>query len=106
MNRGDIVWHRFKEPDKTRPVLILTREGAIPELNAITVVPITSTIRELPSQVLLTEDDGMNEPCVLNIDWIQTVPKNKLSRNVVARVNADRMDEVFEAIKFAFGFDK
>jgi mRNA interferase MazF len=75
MNRGDIVWHKFKEPDKTRPVLILTREGAIPELNAVTVVPITSTIRELPSQVLLTDEDGMREPCVLNVDWIQLYRK-------------------------------
>lgn len=106
MNRGDIVWHKFKEPDKKRPVLILTRDGAISELNAITVVPITSRIRDLPSQVLLTEIDGMKESCVLNIDWIQTVPKDKLGRSVMARLEENRMDEVFEAIKFAFGFDK
>jgi mRNA interferase MazF len=106
MNRGDIVWHKFREPDKTRPVLILTREGAIPELNTVTVIPITSTIRELPLQVLLTDDDGMKEPCVINFDWIQTVPKNKLSKNVIARLQDERMEEVSEAIKFAFGFDK
>lgn len=58
MTRGDVVWHKFREPDKTRPVLILTRNEAIPELNALTVIPITTTIR---SQVLLSEDDGMRE---------------------------------------------
>lgn len=106
MNRGDIVWHKFKEPDKKRPVLILTRDGAISELNAITVIPTTRTIRDLPSQVLLTEMDGMPESCILNIDWIQTVPKSKLGRNTIARLTDERMDEVLEAIKFAFGFDK
>ena len=61
MNRGDVVWHKFKEPDKRRPVLILTRDGAISGLNQVTVVPITSTIRDLPSQVPLTEEDGLPE---------------------------------------------
>ncbi len=78
MIRGDVVWHRFKEPDKNRPVLILTRNGAISELNSITVVPITTTIRNLPSQVVLMEEDGMRENCAANLDQIQTVPKNKL----------------------------
>ncbi len=105
MNRGDIVWHKFKEPDKKRPVLILTRDGAISELNAITVVPITSNVRDLPSQVILTEDDGMLETCSLNLDWIQTVSKNKLG-STITRLSEDRFDEIFEAIKFAFGFDK
>ncbi|MBA2333437.1 MAG: type II toxin-antitoxin system PemK/MazF family toxin [Pyrinomonadaceae bacterium] len=105
MIRGEVVWHKFKEPDKKRPVLILTRDGAISELNAITVVPITTSIRDLASQVLLTEEDGVKEACVLNVDWIQTVPKNKLGANITI-LSEDRMDEVFEAIKFAFGFDK
>ena len=51
MIRGDVVRHKFKEPDKTRPVLILTRNGAISDLTAITVVPITTTIRDIESQV-------------------------------------------------------
>ncbi|CAN5407215.1 type II toxin-antitoxin system toxin endoribonuclease MazF3 [soil metagenome] len=105
MIRGEVVWHKFKEPDKKRPVLILTRDGAFSELNAITVVPITTSIRDLASQVLLTEEDGVKEACVLNVDWIQTVPKNKLGANITI-LSEDRMDEVFEAIKFAFGFDK
>lgn len=49
MKRGDIVWHRFKEPDKQRPVLIITRDEAIPELNSVTVIPTTTTMRDLQS---------------------------------------------------------
>jgi mRNA interferase MazF len=104
MTRGDIYWHKFKEPDKTRPVLIITRDEAISELNAVTVIPTTTTIRDVLSQVLLTEEDGVREICVLNIDLIQTVPKNKL-RAYITHLSDERMEEVFEAIKFAFGFD-
>lgn len=105
MIRGDVVWHKFKEPDKTRPVLVLTRNGAISDLTALTVIPITTTIRDIESQVILTEGDGMNEVCALNLDWIQTVPKNKLG-SYITHLSDERMQEVFEAIKFAFGFDK
>ena len=105
MNRGDIVWHKFKEPDKTRPVLILTRDGAISGLNAVTVAPITTNFRDLPSQVLLTEEDGMREPCVINIDWIQTVPKAKLGAPIT-HLSSAKMAEVFGAMKFAFGFEE
>ena len=105
MNRGDVIWHKFKEPDKTRPVLILTRNEAISKLNAVTVVPITTTIRDVRSQVVLDESDGMREVCALNFDWIQTVPKGALL-TLITRLSEDRMDEVLEALKFAFGFDK
>ena len=105
MTRRDVYWHKFKEPDKTRPVLIITRDEAISELNAVTVIPTTTTIRDVLSQVLLTEDDGMQETCVLNLDLIQTIPKNKL-RGYITHLSDERMNKVFEAIKFAFGFDK
>ena len=105
MKRGDVYWHKFKEPDKTRPVLIITRDEAISELNAVTVIPTTKTIRDVPSQILLIQEDGVTENCVLNIDWIQTIPKNKL-RGYITHLSDERMQEVFEAIKFAFGFDK
>lgn len=104
MNRGDMIWHKFKKPDKTRPVLILTRNEAISQLNSLTVVPVTSTIRDIRSQIVLDEGDGMREVCALNLDWIQTVPKGQL-QEVITRLSDDRMDEVLEALKFAFGFD-
>ena len=57
MNRGDVCWYTFKTPDKKRPVLILTRDSAIAVLNSVTVAPITSTIRSIPTELILTEDD-------------------------------------------------
>lgn len=77
MRRGEVRWYTFREPDKRRPVLILTRESAISYLNALTVAPITTTIRHIPSEVYLSPDDGLLTECVANLDNIQTVPKRK-----------------------------
>lgn len=63
MRRGDIYWIKFKEPDKKRPSLILTRDAAIPDLNRITVIPITSTLRDNAATVWLDESDGMDKSC-------------------------------------------
>jgi mRNA interferase MazF len=59
VNRGDVRWYTFNAPDKRRPVLILTRDSAIAVLNSVTVAPITSTIRSIPTEVILTEADGL-----------------------------------------------
>ncbi len=58
MKQGEIRWYRFKKPDKKRPVLVLTRDAAIDYLGEITVAPITATIRDIPTEVLLSGDDG------------------------------------------------
>ncbi len=105
MIRGDICNHTFKEPDKRRPVLILTRTSAISFLNQITIAPITTTIRDNNTSVWLDESDGLREICAINLDHIQTVPKHKLGK-AISHLSAEKMDEVFEAIKFAFGFDR
>jgi len=95
---------KFKEPDKKRPVLIMTRDGAISKLNEVTVIPITSTIRNIRSQVLLTVEDGMEMDCVANVDWIQTLPKGKLSGHVT-QISDERLEEILDAIRFAFGYE-
>lgn len=78
MRRGDVYWIKFKEPDKRRPALIITRDSAIPLLNQVTVIPLTSTLRDNPATVWLDESDGMPNPCLINIDSIQTVSKDKV----------------------------
>lgn len=104
MRRGDIYWIKFKEPDKRRPSLILTRDAAIPELNRLTVIPITSTLRDNAATVWLDENDGLIKPCLLNIDWIQTVSKAKIE-TYLTHISDQKIAEVFEAMKFAFGFE-
>ncbi len=71
MIRGDVCFHTFKEPDKRRPVLILTRTNAIGFLNEVTVAPITSTIRDNLSSVWLDESDGMSQICAISLDHLR-----------------------------------
>lgn len=103
MNRGDVYLVKFKEPDKKRPALILTRTEAIPSLNAVTVIPITGTIREVRSQVLLDQSDGMEKECVINIDNIQTISQQKVG-SFVTQLSETRMSEVFESNEIRIWF--
>ncbi|HXT64350.1 MAG TPA: type II toxin-antitoxin system PemK/MazF family toxin [Pyrinomonadaceae bacterium] len=104
MKQGEVYWHTFRAPDKRRPVLILTRNSAIPYLG-ISVAQITSTVRGAPSEVLLTPgDDGMFEECAVNAYNIQTIQKTQLGE-LITELSAARMREVRQAIEFAFGFD-
>jgi len=103
MIQGDVYWYKFKEPNKSRPVLILTRDLLIPALNAVTVAEITSTIRGNDSEVFLTTDDGMNEDCAANLTNIQTVPKSKFG-SFITHLSPEIMREVREAIEFVFDF--
>ena len=103
MRRGEIRWYKFQQPDKKRPVLILTRETIIEYLNEVTVAPITSTIRLIPTEVVLTEEDGVPQPCAINCDHLQTVSKGKLG-SVITTLSADKMKMVGPAVRFALGF--
>jgi len=102
--RGDVRLYRFDAPDKERPVLILTRDSAIRYLSTVTVAPVTSTVRGVPSEVLLDEEDGMKRQCVVNLHNAVTVSQQRLGRRV-ARLGARRMDEVCAALRFSLGCD-
>ena len=104
MNRGDICWYTFTAPDKKRPVLVLTRDSAIPVLNSVTVAPITSTIRSIPTEIVLNEGDGLPATCAANFDNLQTIPKRNIGDRI-ARLSSIRMKEAEAAIVFALGFD-
>jgi mRNA interferase MazF len=104
VNRGDVCWYTRKAPDKKRPVLILTRDSAIGVLNSVTVAPITSTIRNIPTEVVLTEDDGLPSTCAANFDNLQTVPKSNIG-NCIARLTTRKMQEAGAAVSFALGFE-
>jgi len=104
MRRGEVRWYTFRAPDKRRPVLILTRNSAIRFLREVTVAPITRTVRDIPSEVLLTPEDGLLTVCAANFDHIQTVPKSRLG-SLITVLSPQRMREAEQAICFALGID-
>jgi mRNA interferase MazF len=102
LSRGNVHLCRFAPPDKQRPVLILTRDIAIGHLATVTVAPITSTIRNVPSEVILDVDDGMKNLCAVNLHNAVTVSQTRLSKRVASLSN-ERMREVCSALGFSLG---
>jgi len=84
---------------------VLTRDSAINYLSTVTIAPITSAIRGVPSEVLLSEEDGLKTVCVVNLHNAVTVSQARLGRRV-ARLNSARMDQICAALQFSLGCDR
>ena len=80
--RGEVRLYQFAAPDKKRPALVLTRDSAIAYLSTVTVAPVTSTIRGVPSEIVLNEEDGMKSPCAVNLHNAVTVSQQRLGKRV------------------------
>lgn len=96
-------WYAFARPDKKRPVVILTRDSVLEYLGEATIAPITRTVRGIPSEVPLGPDDGLPEPCAVNLDHVQTVARGRLGA-LLTTLSTQRMAEVREALLFALDF--
>lgn len=83
--------------------MVLTRDSVLDYLGEVTVAPVTSTIREIPSEVLLTPTDGLPRDCAINLDHVQTVSKSKLGA-LITTLGTERMREIRAALLFALGF--
>lgn len=100
MRRGEVRWYRFQHPDKNRPVLVLTRDSVIEYLGDVTIAPITTTVRDIPSEVLLGKSDGMPGSCAVNCDHLQTVSKARIGA-LITMLSGAKLAEVRNAIAFA-----
>lgn len=103
MRWGEVRWYRFQAPDKKRPVVILTRESALEYLGDVTIAPVTSTVRDIPSEVVLAEADGMARQCAVNLDHIQTVGRGRIGA-LITTLSPRRMAEIRTALLFALGY--
>ena len=104
VNRGEIWQFSFPSPNKRRPVLILTRQEIIGHLHSVTVAPITTTIRGIPSEVVIDPECGLKTASAINLDNLVTVPKAGL-RSFVGTVPSTVFSELRGALLFALGFD-
>lgn len=99
--RGEIWWADVPG-DKVRPVLVLTRERFIPPLNAVLVAPVTSRVRDIPTEVPLSEADGLPQECAANFDNLFTLRRDRL-RERIAVLPVGRWPEVCRSYRFAVG---
>lgn len=99
--RSEVWW--VEHPDAgRRPFLVLTRQAAIPVLQALLAVPATRTIRQIPTEVVLDQRDGMPDECALSLDNLTVIPK-ELFMDRITRISVERMTEVCRALALASG---
>ena len=92
------------ELDRTRPVLVLTRELVRPHLTRVTVAPITTTVRGLSTELPVGPANGLDDPSVVSCDDIATIPAAALGRQI-GLLLADQELELTAAIRAAFDLD-
>lgn len=97
--RGEIWWYEHPARGR-RPHLILTRTEAIPLLNQLLAVPVTRTVRGIPTEVPLDESDGMAGPCALTLDNVGLVRRSLLTHRIAA-LGPERMIAVCAALQRA-----
>lgn len=90
--------------DKTRPVLVLTRELVRPHLGTVTIAPLTTTIRGLSTEVPVDAANGLTEPSVVSCDNITTIPTNALGAQIGVLL-ASQERALSQAIRAAFDLD-
>ncbi len=100
MKHGEIRWYKFVPPDKKRPVLILTRDSVLEYLGEVTIAPVTTAVRNIPSEVFLSKAEGMPQDCAVNCDHLQTVSKAKIGPLIMS-LPSSKMIDVGRAIRFA-----
>jgi mRNA interferase MazF len=87
--RQSEVWWAEAE-DKRRPVLVVTRNEAIPVLHRLAVAPVTRTIRGIPTEIVLGTDEGMPIGCAASFDNLQPINRHLLTERVGALPAARR----------------
>lgn len=87
--------------DKTRPVLVLTRDLVRPYLRRVTVAPITSTVRGLSTELAVGTRNGLDHESVVSLDTVVTIPATDLGRQL-GFLHPDQEPLLTEAITTAF----
>lgn len=105
MRRGEIWWAELEPPVSKRPVVLLSRDEAYNVRSLVIIAPVTTRVRSIPAEVLLTTEDGMPQECVANLDIITTIPKDCL-RSRLTTLSPRKLKEVETAIRFAMGLQQ
>ncbi len=97
--RGEVWWGELPDVGR-RPFLVMTRDAAIPVLTTLLAAPITRTIRGIPTEVRLAEEDGMPAECAVSLDNLRVVPKSHLVKRQCA-LSPERRLEACGALRTA-----
>jgi mRNA interferase MazF len=103
MKQFDIAWANMPSPVGRRPVLLLTRTAGYAYLNKVVIAEITTTVRNIPQEVLLGNREGLSQDSVANFDNIHVVPKALLSAPI-GSLSPNRHREAKRALGYALGW--
>lgn len=103
ISRGDVWWSEDPVLGR-RPVLVLSRDPVLATLQRPLVAPLTTRVRDIPTEVALDERDGLPQPCVVSLDNVQPLAKSLLVE-LVTRLRPERMGEVCASLGVAVGCD-
>jgi mRNA interferase MazF len=93
--QGEVWWAEAE--DKRRPVLVITRDDAIPVLRRLVVAPVTRTVRGIPTEIALRDIEGMPVECAASFDNLQPINRRLLTERVGA-LPATRRRELCSAL--------
>jgi mRNA-degrading endonuclease toxin of MazEF toxin-antitoxin module len=104
VRRGEVWWAKLPAPVNDRPVVLVSREEAYRARSHVLVVPVTTRVRGLPTEVVLDRRNGLPHPSVANCDTIQLAAKTRLERRV-GQLDAEQTEHLGHALRFALGLD-
>ncbi len=100
MMRGEIWWAILPSPAGKRPVVLVSRNEAYKIRDLITIAPVTTRIRGIPTEIELSSKDGLPRRCVVNCDNLTTIPKNWLEKRITMLHQA-KVQQLDMSIRFA-----
>ncbi|MBZ0112222.1 MAG: type II toxin-antitoxin system PemK/MazF family toxin [Thermoanaerobaculia bacterium] len=104
MRRGDVYWIDFPSPVGRRPAVLVSRNEAYSVRSRSIVVPLTRTVRGIPTEVRLGPTDGLPKAGVANADEVVTVP-NTLLRSRITTLAVEQLEALDRALAFALGLE-
>jgi len=102
MRRGEVWWAELPAPAGRRPVLLLSRDEAYLVRELVTVAPLTTRVRQIPSEVPLGPGDGVPKTCVVNLDTITTIPRRTLTERLTP-LSPIKLAAIDRAVRFSLG---
>src|SRR3970282_2432448 len=102
MRRGEVWWADLPAPAGRRPVVLPSRNEAYAVRELVTVAPVTTRVRRIPTEVPLGPAEGLPKACVVNLDTITTIPRRTLTQ-AVGPLPLEKLAAVERALMFALG---
>src|SRR5712692_7944203 len=102
IRRGEVWWAQLPQPIGHRPVLLLSRDAAYRVRELVTVAPVTTRVRGIPSEVSVGPEEGLPRAGEVNLDSITTIPKRSLAR-CVSMLPRGKLAQVERALHFSLG---